>query len=49
MEVVRERALEEAVKSHSLWRRAVLSGCVEEITKPKEVAHVRKREVHSEG
>ena len=39
MEVIRERALEKAVESHSLWCRTVLSRGVEEITKPRVPPH----------
>ena len=44
VEVVRKRTLEEAVESHSLWCRTVLSGGVEEVTKPK-VPHMSKCKV----
>lgn len=48
VEVVRERALEKAVESHSLWCRTVLGRGVEEVTKPR-VAHVSKRKVHMQN
>lgn len=39
MEVVRERALEEAIESHSLWCRTVLGRSIEEVTEPESRAH----------
>ena len=39
VEVVRERTLEEAIESQSLWCRAVLGRSVGEVTKPK-VTHI---------
>lgn len=36
VEVVRKRALEEAIEPHGLWGRAVLCRSVEEVTEPKD-------------
>jgi hypothetical protein len=48
VEVVRERALEKAVESHSLWCRTVSSRGVEEVAKPR-VPPMSKREIRMEG